>query len=179
MILAIKKAKYASKYRAEWSKCGLKPSKKGATYAYCPLCQVDISVAGGGKADVDRHLKTTKHVNMLQQMETQPSLSTFMADSHSRNVEDQATRAEVYFAKFVAEHNLPFLVADHFTRLVKVMFPDSKIAELYSCARTKATAIVTHALAAMREEVITVHHRSQSCVMGEMTKWTRNTLLCW
>ena len=35
------------------------------------------------------------------------------------------------------------------------MFPDSKIAELYSCARTKTTAIVTHALApAMREQVV-------------------------
>ena len=43
------------------------------------------------KADVDRHLKTAKHINMLQQMETQPSLSTFMADSRSRNVENQAT----------------------------------------------------------------------------------------
>ena len=35
------------------------------------------------------------------------------------------------------------------------MFPDSKIAELYSCTRTKTTAIVTHALApAMREQVV-------------------------
>lgn len=35
------------------------------------------------------------------------------------------------------------------------MFPDSKTAELYSCARTKTTASVTHALTpAMREEVV-------------------------
>ena len=77
MMSAAKKAKYASKYRVEWSRCGLKPSKKGATHAYCSLCQVDICVAGGGKADVDRHLKTAKHVNMLEQMEAQPSLFTF------------------------------------------------------------------------------------------------------
>ena len=48
-------------------------------------------------------------------MQVQPSLSTFMSDSRARHVEDQAMRAEIYFAKFVAEHNLPFLVGDHFS----------------------------------------------------------------
>ena len=37
-------------------------------------------------------------------------------------------RSETLFTNFVAEHNLPFAVADHFTRLYKQMFPDSKIA---------------------------------------------------
>ena len=113
-------------------------------------------------------------------MQVQPSLSTFMSDSRDRHVEDQAMRAEIYFAKFVAEHNLPFLVADHFSRLAKVMFPDSKIAEVYSCARTKTTAIITHALAlAMRAEVVHVHHPSPSFVMEGTIKLTRNTLPCW
>ena len=102
-------------------KCGLKASGRGATYAFC---EADICIAGGGKTDVDRHLKTAKHVNTLSQMQVQPSLSTFMSDSRARSI---AMRADTYFAKFVAEHNLPFLVADHFSRLAKVMFPDSKI----------------------------------------------------
>lgn len=34
------------------------------------------------------------------------------------------------------------------------MFPDSKIAEAYSCARTKTTAIITHALAPAMREVV-------------------------
>ena len=114
-------------------------------------------MAGGGKNDVDRHLKTAKHSNMLSQMQTQPTLSTFIADSRANSIEDQIMKAEIYFAKFVAEHNLPFLEADHFSRLTKVMFPDSKIyvAEACSCARTKTTAIITHTLAsALREEVV-------------------------
>ena len=82
-------------------------------------------------------------------------------------------RAEIYFSKFVAEHNLPFLVADHFSRLTKVMFPDSKIAEAYSCART---TIITHALAPAMHAV---HHPSPSFVMGEMIKQIRSTSLCW
>ena len=154
-MLAVKKQKVACKYKVEWSKCGLKPSKKGTTYAFCTVCNTDICVAGGGKTDVDRHLKTAKHTNVLSQMETQPTLSAFITDSRAKSVEDQAMKAEIYFAKFVAEHNLPFLVADHFSHLAKVMFPDSKIAEAYSCARTKTTAIITHALApTLREEVV-------------------------
>ena len=115
---------------------------------------------------VDRHLKTSKHINMLRQMQSQPSLSSFIADSHAKSIEDQAMRAEIYFAKFVAEHNLPFLVADHFSRLTKVMFPDSKVAEAYSCARIKITAISTHALApAMREEVVSTCRSSPFTIL--------------
>ena len=139
----VKRPKIACKYRVEWSKCGLKARRSGATYAFCTVCKTDICIAGGGKTDVDRHLKTAKHINTLRQMQVQPSLSTFMSDSRARRVKDQAMRAEIYFVKFVAEHKLPFLVADHFSCLAKVMFPDSKIAEVYSCARTKTTAIIT------------------------------------
>lgn len=37
---------------------------------------------------------------------------------------------------------MPFRVADHFTKLVPMMFPDSKIAEGFSCSRTKTSAMV-------------------------------------
>lgn len=55
-------------------------------------------------------------------------------------------RSEVLFANFVAKHNLPFLLADHYTHLARVMFPDSKIAHNFSSARTKTTCIVKGAL---------------------------------
>ena len=99
-------------------------------------------------------------------MQSQPSLSSFIAESRAKTVEDQAMRAEIYFAKFVAEHNLPFLVADHFSRPTKVMFPDSKIAEAYSWARTKTTAIITHALApATRDRVVSVCRSSPVTIL--------------
>ena len=34
-------------------------------------------------------------------------------------------RAEVLFAGFVVEHNLPFAITDHAGKLVSKMFPDS------------------------------------------------------
>ena len=42
---------------------------------------------------------------------------------------------------FVAEHNLPFRTGDHFTKLVKSMFPDSDIARQFQCSRTKTSVI--------------------------------------
>ena len=65
---------------------------------------------------------------------------------------------------FIAEHNLPFLAADHFNKLCKVMFPDSKIAQGFACCRTKTVAIVKHALAPVfNSEVV------QSCRTSPFT----------
>ena len=47
---------------------------------------------------------------------------------------------------FVAEHNPPFLIADHFTHLTSAMFPDSKTVKAFSAAKTKTTCIVKGAL---------------------------------
>lgn len=55
-------------------------------------------------------------------------------------IEDKVTRAEILFANFVAEHNLPFMAADHFTHLTEAMFLDSKITKAFSSARTKQLA---------------------------------------
>ena len=56
-------------------------------------------------------------------------------------------RAETMFLFAVAEHNLPFSVADHFSDIVKKMFPDSQIAAKFACKNTKCTQIVKQALA--------------------------------
>ena len=54
---------------------------------------------------------------------------------------------EVKFAQFVAEHNLPFSVADHFTKLAKQLFLDSDITGKFSSGRTKTTMMLKNALA--------------------------------
>lgn len=40
---------------------------------------------------------------------------------------------------FIAEHNLPFVIAEHMTELCKKMFPDSAIADALHMKRTKCT----------------------------------------
>ena len=49
---ALKKPKIACKYKAEWSKYRMKPSKKGINYAFCTVCNVDLSIAGGGQHEL-------------------------------------------------------------------------------------------------------------------------------
>ena len=124
------------------------PSKKGATHVYCALCQTDISIASGGVYDVRRHVDGKKHKEYARSVASQvPIKAALQSSSASASVDRQVTVAEVYFATFIAEHNLPFSASDHFSKLCKVMFPDSEIAKKFSSGRTKTTALVKHALA--------------------------------
>ncbi|GFN99920.1 hypothetical protein PoB_002642600 [Plakobranchus ocellatus] len=51
------------------------------------------------------------------------------------------------FCHFVAEHNLAPLVADHFTDLVKKMFPQCTVAKEFACKRMKTTMVIKDTLA--------------------------------
>ena len=144
------------KWSADWKRYRMTPSKKGAPYVYCTLCQTDISIASGGVYDVRRHVDGKKHKEYARSVASQvPIKAALQSSSASASVDRQVTVAEVYFATFIAEHNLPFSASDHFSKLCKVMFPDSEIAKKFSSGRTKTTALVKHALApAFNDNVI-------------------------
>jgi hypothetical protein len=42
----------------------------------------------------------------------------------------------------IAQHNCSFSLADHFSDLAPLMFPDSEIAKRYGCRRTKTMAMI-------------------------------------
>lgn len=95
----------------------------------------------------------TAIVQRMCLLETVPSLESDLSWPWCQS-QRKVLKSELYFARFVAEHNLPFATANHFTRLVKVMFPDSKVADSFSCTRTKTAAFITHALAPSLEEAV-------------------------
>ena len=68
--------------------------------------------------------------------------------------DSQLIMAETLFSNFVAEHNLPFVVADHFTQLCSQRFPDSKIASKFACKHTKCTQIIKRAIAPSLEDKV-------------------------
>ena len=107
------------------------PCKKGSTYSFCTVCNCHISVAGRGVHEVKRHCKCVKHRTLLEGLEDEPSrittLSRALADYSFRH--HKVLKSEICFTLFIVEHNLSFATADHFTKLCKCMFPDSKIAE--------------------------------------------------
>lgn len=63
------------------------------------------------------------------------------------SLQEQVKRAEIKFAAFTAEHNLPFTVMDHLSDLVKDAFPDSAIANKVKCKHTKRRCIIKNVLA--------------------------------
>ena len=38
------KPKVASKYRTEWERYHMRPSKKGVTFTFCKICNVDVAI---------------------------------------------------------------------------------------------------------------------------------------
>ena len=170
---APKKQKRPSKWQPEWARYNMTASRRGPTYAHCKLCDTDFAIAGGGVHEVKRHMETKKHKENAKGMENQLTLQSAL--SRSRNsLEDDITAAELYFTTFISEHNIPFLAADHFTKLCKVMFPESKVAEGFSCGRTKTTAIVNVALApSLNADVIKSCQNISFYFVMEKTIWQK------
>ena len=54
------------------------PSRKGATFAFCTVCNVDFSVAGGGVHEVKRHCSIAKHKSFLDGVLAQPCITSVL-----------------------------------------------------------------------------------------------------
>jgi hypothetical protein len=161
-----KKVKRASKWQPEWTRYNMTASQRGASFVHCKVCGIDFSVAGGGVHEIKRHIDTKKHKENVRGMTNQLTLTSTMPLLSTNSLENDITAAELYFTTFIAEHNIPFLAADHFTKLCKSMFPDSKIADGFSCSRTKTTAIVKCALApAFNAEVVNICQTSPFTIL--------------
>ncbi|KAH3854901.1 hypothetical protein DPMN_097460 [Dreissena polymorpha] len=59
-----KKAKRTCKYQEKWTTEFefVTKSSKGEEYMYCCVCNVDFSVASGGRNDVTRHVQRTSQI---------------------------------------------------------------------------------------------------------------------
>ena len=123
---------------------------EGADNAKCTACGVTISVRHGGANDVVKHFSTKGHWQAVTAKSSPNTLARY-GFGHSeealkaRRKKDeqqvQVQRAEAMFIQFVAEHNLSFRTGDHFSKLVKSMFPDSEVARQFQCARTKTSVL--------------------------------------
>ena len=125
----------------------------GGDNAKCKLCGITFSVRHGGANDVVKHFSTKKHLEAMSSSSSTKTLDKFgfgqsevakRARQRQEEEELQFLKAEALFVQFVAEHNLPFRTGDHFTKLVKQMFPDSNIAKRFHCSRTKTSVLVRY-----------------------------------
>ena len=154
-VSSAKKQKYGSTFQHNWPSMfsWVKKSLKGDTFALCSARVVHISVSHGGKNDLTKHADSKAHKANMNKSASTPKLTQMFATATS--APDRVTKAEVMFANFVAEHNLPMLVTDHFTDLQRAMFPDSEIAKDFACRRTKTTHLINLAVAPAQDERVT------------------------
>ena len=146
-----KKVKYVSTFKDEWrtTYSWVKKSAKGDGFAFCAVCNVNISVSHGGKNDITKHSKTVVHTANAQAAKTTPKMTSMLSSGP-----DKVTTPETMLA-LIAEHNLPMSVADHFKFLARKMFPDSEIAKSFASMRSKTTHIINRALAPTMNDRIT------------------------
>lgn len=118
----------------------IKSSGKGPKFVYCEFCRSHFTISHGGKYDITRHLIKDKHLEnaKLANVSEKQKLDKFFKEDNQSAV----IRAELFFTRFLVEHNVPIAAADHAGPLFRKMFPKSDVAKQYGCARTKTTAIV-------------------------------------
>ena len=152
---ASKKKAYSVHFNPAWSEefPWVKKSSKSVHHAFCSSCTIDFSIAHSGKYDIKQHAVGQNHKKSLGSTQFNKKVTSFFGQL--KDSTDAVTRAEVIFTNFLTEHNIPFLVADHFTMVVKEMFPDSNIARQFSCRRMKSSYIVKKALAPSFDKTVT------------------------
>ena len=99
-----------------------------------------------GLGDVKQHCRTPHHKTTEKSVKNTRKVDIFFTITASDEVSDSVIRAEVTHTNFIVQHDLSFLAAHHLAPMYSKMFPDSKIAQKFRCARTKATAILNNAI---------------------------------
>ena len=80
-------------------------------HTHCKLCNTNFSVAAGALYEVKRLAKRSTHVTTVEASSKTKSITNFVDKKLSSVI-----ISEILFSNFVAEHNLPFSLADHFTK---------------------------------------------------------------
>jgi hypothetical protein len=144
-------SKRKSTFQSEYEKLpGIKKSRKGAEFAHCVTCDVEISLGCMGKAAIYAHQKTTKHTDATKASSSSQALSNFFPSTSAPTALDEKTAAaEGTWAYHVARHHHSFFSTECVSSdgLFRTMFDDSQVAKKFASAPTKTTKIVTRVLA--------------------------------
>ena len=102
---------------------------------------MEINISHGRKHDTEVHVASAK------QKSNKASAGKTHCCCHEQQVKSdddlQVIHAETLMTQFIAELNLPLTSADTFMKIVKHMFPDSKVTQQFHCGRNKTTCLVT------------------------------------
>ena len=148
------KAQYDQRYLDKYSKIpGITHSKKGSSFAHCNYCNIDFNISHSGSYDISRHCERKGHKDMERMAKSNACIRQFLPQPEME-LEKSVIKAETMFTEMIVKLNLPLTAADTISRVVKVAFPDSKIAKKYECGRSKSTALVKQLAHFTRSELV-------------------------
>lgn len=144
-----------------WCRQGIKQEE-----AFCTICNTIINCAQHGVAAVKRHAANKSHVELCTQHRDasgvlkkpatkQVQLESCFATGPGLSEADRAARADTYFALGVALSGIPYTYGDVATKMMPLMFPDSKIAKEFQCGRKKLSYIISDGLGPYFKKAVT------------------------
>ncbi|KAJ8023368.1 SCAN domain-containing protein 3 [Holothuria leucospilota] len=168
---------YRQAYKDEWQndpdlKDWLVPDESSKYAVTCTIC--DCKLMQVNKTGLLAHKETKKHCRNLEAKKKSSNITDFFQSKSKIVMSDakiKAATAELMLTGFMAEHSLPFSIADHLTEVCKSSFPDSQIAKDMKLKKTKASYLMQDGIA--RHERLTIQQicRTQmfSIIIDEST----------
>ncbi|KAJ8953780.1 hypothetical protein NQ314_007217 [Rhamnusium bicolor] len=96
-------------------------------YAKCSACVVNLKTKC---SDLIKHANSNKHKNAVKKLKSSKQVDLMLKHNLGKDEEHiDVVCANLRSALLIAEHNLSFNVIDHITKINKVNFKDSKVAE--------------------------------------------------
>lgn len=126
---------------------GLEKAKnKTPSDVHCILCNSDFNIGNGDKSDIEKHIKTTKHKNVLQAASKTHAVTNFFPST----ADHKKSANEGVWAYHTIKANQSFASSDCASKLFRTCFELPK----FHCARTKCEAIVVDVLAPHARDVL-------------------------
>lgn len=158
---------HKQKFRAEWMQ-RFKWLQTKSGNSQCVVCDRNIT---GGITHLKRHERCGVHLKRLRSASNTPKVETYISNEPKEKNFQLVKEAELKLTMFLNEHNLPFQLMDHLPDFIRSICPDSNIAKLIKCGRTKATAITRDCLAKEQISIIVEKLKSNvySLIIDETT----------
>jgi len=173
---------YQQAFCEEWMADGelkdwIKPDSGNRYAAICTVCSCTLTNVN--KTALLAHKVTQKHMKNFEAKSKTLNIKKFFNKPKEPSLHDKVAKAEIVLTAFMAEHNTPFLQADHLIECCKQMFPDSAIAQKMSLKRTKAAYVMQYGIAHFeRLEVINICiNQKFSIIVDESTDVSTNQML--
>ena len=90
------------------------------------MCNSHFSVAVGGKHDAFRHGTRSQHGALNRAAQRNDRVASIFIKPKDQEIMKCVIVTKTLFANVVAEHNLSFQLADHFTKVVNKCFSIAK-----------------------------------------------------